>query len=132
MVVYATTDDLADFLVSVPVWPGAERHLQQASEDIDDLLIGAVYEVDADQMPTDPTIRDAVKRATCAQAQFIQTGGDETGAKSGFASVNVGGVGYSRHPQPTTGSGRAAQEFAPRAVRILRVEGMLPISAHTR
>ncbi|MBO2459811.1 hypothetical protein [Actinomadura violacea] len=132
MVVYATTEDLADFLVTIPVWPGAERHLRQASEDIDDLLIGAVYDVDTNQMPTDPRIREAVKRATCAQAHFIQTGGDETGAKSGFSSVSVGGVSYSRSSQVTIGSGRASQEFSPRTLRILHVEGLLPVRPRTR
>ncbi|WP_433464149.1 hypothetical protein [Spirillospora sp. CA-128828] len=53
---YATIDELREFLKTIPVWPGAERHLEQASEDIDELLIGAVYDVDANELPTDPKI----------------------------------------------------------------------------
>ncbi|WP_433234859.1 hypothetical protein [Actinomadura nitritigenes] len=131
MVVYATAEDLADFLVIVPVWPGAERHLQQASEDIDDLLIGAVYDVDADQMPTDPKVRDAVKRATYTQAPFIQTSGDETGPKVGFASVNVGGTGYSRAARPTTASAVQRRSSGPCCADPAR-RGLLPTQPRTR
>ncbi|MFI0406588.1 hypothetical protein [Actinomadura sp. 3N508] len=130
MVVYATIVDLEDFLVTIPAWPGAARHLQQASEDIDELLIGAVYDVDEAGLATDPVQAAAIKRATCAQAHYIRESGDETGGKSQFTSVNVGGVSYSRK-QAAPSPSRKPSKYADRAVTILRAERLLPINART-
>jgi hypothetical protein len=131
MVVYATADDLADFLDPAPVPPTAPRHLPQASEDIDELLIGAVYDVDANDLPTDPRIADALKRATCAQALFIAVGGDETGAKAQFGTVNVGSIAYSRNQRMDGANARVPLRYGPRAVSILRMAQLLPISARS-
>ena len=131
MVAYATTSDLAEFLKTIPVWPGAERHLEQASEDIDELLIGAVYDVDTSELPTDPRVKAAITRATCAQAHFIREGGDETGGKSQFTSVHVGGMGYSRNRLISDAKARKPSKYSDRAVTILKAERLLPIKART-
>ncbi|WP_141575855.1 hypothetical protein [Actinomadura sp. WMMA1423] len=129
MVAYATTGDLAEFLNTIPVWPGAERHLEQASEDIDELLIGAVYDVDANELPTDPKVKAAIIRATCAQAHYIRECGDETGGKSQFTSVHVGSMGYSRNRLISESGTRKSSKYSDRAIAILRVERLLLVSS---
>lgn len=128
MVVYATVDDLTEYLKTIPVWPGAERHLEQASEDIDELLIGAVYEVDADEMPTDPRVKAAIVRATCAQAHYIREGGDETGGRAQYTSVNVGAMGYSRNRLISESKARKPSKYSDRAMTILKTERLLPVN----
>lgn len=131
MVVYATLADLAEFLVAIPVWPGAERHLKQASEDVDELLTGAVYAVDANEMPTDPKVAAAIKRATCAQAHFIKEGGDETGGRANVTSVGVGSINYSRNQMISQAKQRRPAKYSDRAMTILKTERLLPVNAHT-
>ncbi|WP_242890795.1 hypothetical protein [Actinomadura litoris] len=131
MIVYATIGDLEAYLVTIPVWPGAERHLQQASEDIDELLIGAVYDVDDNHLPTDSRVTDAIKRATCAQAHYIRESGDETGAKAQITSVNVGSIGYSRNRLISESKARTSSKYAGRALTILRTERLLPVNVRT-
>ncbi|MBO2461180.1 hypothetical protein [Actinomadura violacea] len=131
MVVYATISDLENYLVTIPVWPGADRHLQQASEDIDELLIGAVYDVDDDHLPTDPRIADAIKRATCAQAHYIRERGDETGGKAQFTNVSVGSISYSRNRLISESKARTSSKYADRALTILKTERLLPVSPRT-
>ncbi|MFC4048344.1 hypothetical protein ACFOY4_01500 [Actinomadura syzygii] len=131
MVVYATVAGLAEFLVGVPVWPGAKRHLEQASEDVDELLTGAVYAVDANEMPTDPKAAEAIKRATCAQAHYIREGGDETGGRASITSVGVGSINYSRNQMISQAKQRRPAKYGDRALTILKSERLLPINART-
>lgn len=130
MTAYATVEDFEGYLnpdpdeEAVPVPPGATRLLRDASEVLDELLIGAMYATDADGMPTDPDVVDALKRATCAQARYTSELGDETGAKGQYASWSTGGVSVTR-AFATAGSNQL-NRVAPQAVLILRTEGLLP------
>jgi hypothetical protein len=79
--VYAT---LADYVA----WSGdqitpPERVtwlLARASEDVDRALIGAVYPVNTNGMPTDAADVETFKEATCAQAAFRLELSDDTAA----------------------------------------------------
>ena len=102
--------------------------LPQASLRLDEILIGAIYETDEDDMPVDAGVAEIFMRATCAQAKFMLVQDDETGAKHGYQNVSVGSVSYSRAQGAT---GVDAERFAPAAISILRVEGVLPINALT-
>lgn len=131
---YATIVDLVNYLNGEDPPPGAERLLVRASEVIDDLLIGAVYPVDDDGMPTKPAHVDAFKRAACAQTQFMgaatKAGEDETGWSSRYTSVAVGSVSYSRAASPAAPGQTVIPEAASQAVSVLRTAGLLPVSAY--
>ncbi|MEE2041278.1 hypothetical protein Q8791_29040 [Nocardiopsis sp. CT-R113] len=117
---YATVEDLGAFLGPAAVVPeDAEQLLDQASEVVDELLLSARYAVDAAGMPTDPDVAEALARATCAQAVYIDDSGDRTGAGSQWSSASLGGASYVR----ATG-GPGPMGHAPRAVRILRTAGL--------
>ncbi|HEX3781707.1 MAG TPA: hypothetical protein VHX38_18750 [Pseudonocardiaceae bacterium] len=97
--------------------------LRLASQDIDVALVGAVYSVDADGMPTDPGLIDTLVRATCMQAQYLVANNDPTGVKREYVSTNVGGVSVTR---AASMQAPALPPLAPRALSILRVDGVLP------
>lgn len=100
-----------------------QTKLQRATEDIDVALVAAVYRTDADGMPLDPQLIDVLVRATSAQTQYLLAQNDDAGIKREYASTSVGGVSATRaaHMQAM-----ALQPIAPRALAILRVEGVLP------
>lgn len=126
---YATLADLAMFTGSEP-GPDAGRLLVKASRKVDLMLIGSVYDTDDDEMPTQPKVIAALRDATCAQVQYWDETGDTTGsnAAAGWRDVSIGKVRLSR---TVGGSGNTAvaQEFAPTAIDILRVAGLLPVRA---
>jgi hypothetical protein len=97
--------------------------LQRATEDIDVALVAAVYRTDADGMPLDAMLANVLVRATSAQAQYLLAQNDDSGIKREYASTSVGGVSATRS---TKMQGRALQPIGPRALAILRVNGVLP------
>ena len=102
--------------------------LARASEDIDRALIGAIYTVDTNNMPTDPVDIDTFNRATCAQAQFRMELGDDTGASNRMSSTSIGGISVTR------AAGTMAMTMpplAPAALQILHQAGAAPISPMT-
>ncbi|MFZ3471461.1 hypothetical protein ACODT4_20750 [Streptomyces sp. 2.9] len=123
--VYATPEQLAMWMGRPAPDDDAARLLARASEDVDDALLTAVYDVDDDGDPTDPQIVTALANAACAQAEFwLASGDDGTGAGSRWDSVSIGPVALSgRRPGPSAASGL---DLAPRAYRALRAVGLLP------
>ena len=100
--------------------------LQRASEDIDSAVIGAVYAVNGNGMPTAPMVIDAFTRACCAQAQYVLADNDVAGLKRQFQSVSTGGV------STTRAAGTTALVFpvlGPRTLSILHTSGVLPSAA---
>lgn len=97
--------------------------LQRATEDIDVALVGAVYRTDADGMPLDAMLANVLTRATSAQAAYLIAQNDDTGIKREYSSTSVGGVSATRSARM---QGMALQPIAPRALAILRVNGVLP------
>ena len=100
--------------------------LQRASEDIDNALIGAVYAVNANGMPTDAMTIDAFMRACCAQCQFLLAENDDAGIKRQYSSTSMGGVTQSRAAAMTA---MVLPPLAPRAAQILHVAGVLGSAA---
>lgn len=122
--VYATLADLTGYVpagTTVPSDPEATRLLTSASAVIRRATLTAVYEADTSGYPTDTAIRDAFRRATCAQALWWLLTGDEQGLVSLYETVSIGSVNLSRR-----GSGRGAssgvsgQQLAPQAETELR------------
>jgi hypothetical protein len=121
VLVYATPADYTDY-TRAPAPADIEGDLERASERIDELLLCAVYRVDDDGRPTDPKEREAIVRATCAQAAWSREVGDKYGVASAFKSVRIGSVQLDRAGSGESGPPRYAQD----AVSILRTAGLLP------
>ncbi|MFD5711328.1 hypothetical protein ACFWHW_13175 [Streptomyces pharetrae] len=116
---YATEQQLIDYLAPDPAPANAAKVLDRASDDIDGLLIGAVYDTDSNGMPTDPKVQAALRKATLAQAEYLVATGDLTGAQRQWGRVQVGGVEYIRGT-----SGTEPGRIAPAALQALRVAGV--------
>ena len=97
--------------------------IQRASEDLDLALVAAVYRTDADGMPLDPGLANVLVRACSAQCQYLLDVNDDSGIKREYASTSVGGVSASR---TRSSQGGALPRLCPRALSILRVNGVLP------
>ncbi|WP_188197221.1 hypothetical protein [Nonomuraea sp. SYSU D8015] len=122
MVVYATGADYAAY-TGQPAPAGIDAVLARASERIDELLVGAVYDVDpVTELPTDPKEREAIARATCAQAAWSLAVGDPYGVAAAFSDVKIGSVSLKRAGDGGSGPAR----HAPDAASILRTAGLLP------
>lgn len=95
--VYATTEDYARWLSAAPP-PGAARALWVASRRVDEMVACAIYDTDADGYPTDPELRQAMRLAACAQADYMRAIGDPygRGALGTLSSVTIGSVSVSR------------------------------------
>jgi hypothetical protein len=107
---------------STPI-PMVATWLMRASEDMDAYLIGAVYPVNQNGMPTDAMAIDAFMRACCAQCQFLIGDNDPAGLKRQYVSTSAGGVSAVRAAAMT------ALQFpplGPRAASILHTAGVLP------
>lgn len=100
--------------------------LQRASEAMDHYLIGAVYRTNANGMPTDPMLIDALMRATSAQCQFMLADNDPTGVKRQYSSTSMGGVSTSRVAAMTA---MPFPPLAPQAAAILHTAGVLGSAA---
>ncbi|MFI6485158.1 hypothetical protein ACIBH1_45120 [Nonomuraea sp. NPDC050663] len=122
MLVYASAADYTDYTGQADLPADIDRRLERASERIDELLLTAYYRTDDTGMPTEPAVREAVRRATCAQAAWTSAHGDEYGVASAFKDVAIGSVKLSRGGSNEGGTSR----HAPDAHSILRSAGLLP------
>lgn len=119
---YATTNDLALYLGSdAPA--NADYLLELATDIVDELLIGVVYDVDDNDWPTDEDVLATLVKATCAQAAYMQMVGDPTNAQGAFTSVKIGEVSATR---ASAGGSTSQSIYAPNALRVLRVAGLKP------
>ncbi len=126
--VYATTADLTAYCAPDPA-PAevGERQLREASAQVDQMLLTAIYDVDADEQPTDPRVRDAVKNATCAQALHVHEHGDEVAIRQDDIPVALGplSLGGGRRASSSGATGTSTPVWAPQAVAFLRAEGLV-------
>src|SRR5262245_17297393 len=85
------------------------------------MAIGAVYDVDSvTKLPTDANLIEAFKLATCAQAEWWLTTGDELGAGSLYQSVSIGRVSLSRAQGGSAGAGQQPR-YAEKTVEHLQL-----------
>ncbi len=113
--VYATTTDYANHLRAAPP-SGSRLSLAKASAAVDDMLLTAVYDVDDDGMPTDADVIEALRDATCIQAE------DARAAKAARASsFSIGSVSVTRSA-PTTDPEETYR--SPRALARLQRAGL--------
>lgn len=122
---YATEAEFEEYLNPDPVPSGAARLLRDASLEVDEMLLTAVYRVDHDGMPVEPQVIEALRDATCAQAEFRADYGDELEALNQGESIKLGpisfGGSFSSGPNP-----QPLPRFAPKAIRYLRLAGLIP------
>lgn len=120
---YASVDDLTDFLGSLPLPLDVARLLEEASDDLDAVLVGARYATDSTGMPTDPAVATALRRACVRQVHWLMDRDDETGATSDVQSMTTG----SRSVTRRSGANAPATtpQLGPRAAQSLRTSGLL-------
>lgn len=126
---YATSADLTAWLesqpVPVPVPANPAGLLEQASDDLDEVLIGASYDTDDVGQPTDPDVAKVLTKACVRQAHWLLERDDITGANSDIQSMSVGGRSFTRR---TVGAGAGAvPKIGSRAAGVLRTSGLLTI-----
>ncbi|CAN5424598.1 hypothetical protein BH09ACT9_BH09ACT9_00680 [soil metagenome] len=94
--------------------------LVDASEEIDTLLLGALYDVDDSGFPTDTDVVETLMRATCAIVKYWSITEDDTGAEGNAGAVKIGSVslGTTLARQPM--SDKTEDRIGVRAGRILR------------
>ncbi len=131
--VYATAGEYAEF-TGEPV-PGDfnPKVLVRASRRIDRVLIGAIYATDDTGMPTDPKVLEAIREATCAQAQYWDELGDASGQGTGseLGEVEIGALRLRRSGNGKNGSGAdPARQLSPVAADILRTAGLWPTTPY--
>lgn len=134
MRIYATEQDLTEW----PVTPTGHEQaaLRAASALVEDATLTAIYDVDADGMPTDPDVRAAFRDATLAQVEaWAALGIDPRKGAAGATAAGVvtgksiGGASITRTAHARAGDDRAAavSTLTGQAATILR--GVLPRSA---
>lgn len=124
--VYATVGQYQEWSGDTLTPPAmVQTFLRRSSEVIDLAMIGAVYETDQDELPTDAGVIDAMMRATCAQCQFEIANNDPALVKQQFVTSSVGGVAVTRNKAAT---GQSTPPLAPRAAAILRTAGVLEVA----
>ncbi len=121
---YATEPEYATWLGQDSPPVGAARLLRDASLEVDEMLLTAVYRVDQDDMPTDPSVRDALRDATCAQAEHRAEYGDDVEIMEGVEPISLGPLTLGGSRRSDEGSG--VPQHSPKARRILRIAGLIP------
>lgn len=124
--VYATPAEYAEWLgVSQPP-TGADRALRSASRVVDRALLTAIYEADEQGFPIDLGERQAVRDATCAQAEAARAAGDPDGIGAAplYEGVTIGSVQLTRAKGTDGGPGRLGTDIARAAWDVLQQAGL--------
>lgn len=126
--IYATESDYRNWVEDQDATISA-RLLRQASRVVDEILIGAVYDTDPIDQPTDPDLIQAFADATCAQAAWMDAAGDTTGSSdtATIGSASIGSVSYTGASAATVapaGHTLSGASIAPAALRELRGAGL--------
>lgn len=125
--VYANRDELEGYApagVVVPAEPEASRMLARASDEVELATMSAIYTTDAAGMPTAPTVIDAMREATCAQAVHWLETGDESGTAGQWSSVGIGSITLAR--TANSAASTPAGHLPDTVARPLRLAGLLP------
>lgn len=119
--IYATAAEYATY--SGQTAPAdVDRQLRRASEVVDDVLLAAVYDVDAAGMPTASDVVGALSDAACAQVEYWAAVGEDVDTAGPVQAVSIGSVSLTYG----AGADRAGpSRVAPRAVRHLARAGLL-------
>jgi hypothetical protein len=93
---YATTADLTAEYPDTAQPANVETLLSVASACVDKMLKGVPYDTDADLLPTDTDVAEAMKLATCAiVAEWVAVAATVPGSSQQWESVAIGSVSLS-------------------------------------
>jgi hypothetical protein len=129
--VYATPEEYAEWLAAgeTPADPpaGAARALRAASAWVRALTKTAIYDVDAEGLPSDAATLAVFVEATCAQAEYAKSIGDPygIGAAAVWASLKLGSASMSRG-QSAGGGTDDPSPVGPQVLLILQEAGLIP------
>ncbi|NKS58892.1 hypothetical protein GS504_15645 [Rhodococcus hoagii] len=130
MLIYATREDLGEWLNPVPDEQNAKALLREASALVRKATRADRYEPTPAGMPADAFIRDAFRDATCAQvSEWVTAELDPVAGLAGqelqeVASSIAGGSVTLDASGQAEARARALTELCPRGVDILRNEGL--------
>jgi hypothetical protein len=131
--VYATESDYLEFAEEDIAPDKIDSLLRRASAQVESHIRTAVYLTDDDGYPTDATIADALRDATCAYVAYWRETDDVTGAEAvagpvKIGSVSLGGTSTGGASSRTPADTRRSDE----AITILRNAGLIGSAvAHT-
>lgn len=126
MPVYATQADYESSPYgATPAPADIANRLAVASDDIDEIVLTAVYDVDDDGAPTNTDVIAALKSATIAQAKYTIDRDDEAGTGQVATEVAIGSARV-KYGSAAGGDGAEAGRFAPRARTLLHTAGLIP------
>lgn len=125
MRVYATDVEYAAWLGLETAPAGAAIALRTASLRVDEILIGAVYPVDEDGLPTEAAHVQALADATCAQAAHARgSGTSDQGDQPEWAEVQIGSARLKRATAAEVPG--AGGKYSDEAWSILQLAGLVP------
>ena len=122
---YATEPEFTAWLNPELLPNGAARLLRDASLEVDEMLLTAHYRVDHDGNPVDPKIVEALRDATCAQADYRDEHGDEAAIIQGDETLSLGILSLGGR-KGSASKEAGLPQHSPQAVRILRLAGLIP------
>jgi hypothetical protein len=101
--------------------------LEDAEEQVRRVTRGATYTVAASTgLPMEGTLREALRRATVAWAEYLEEVGDTVGAPQQYDAVRYGSVGLTRNGSAASAEKPpAAVQNSPKAMTILRNAGLV-------
>lgn len=120
---YATVQELTDFLAPAAAPADAARLLDRASRDVDEAIITAVYDTDANGDPTDPDVLNALKAATLEQAAYRIAAGD--GGAGQWGQVTLGPANLTRRTDRIPPSEVTVGALGADAHKVLKLAGLL-------
>jgi hypothetical protein len=127
---YATAQDYAR--LAEDEWDRGEtlllKRLRSASIEVEKITRLAVYAVDHDGYPTDPSISEAFTEAAVAIAEYWSVTDDPTGAEATAGAVKIGSVSLgttSSSRDDASPAEKLARRIGQRAIDILGNQGLL-------
>lgn len=124
--VYATLEDLREFIGKTPPSSIGDAQLREASEVVDEILLTAIYRTNAEGVAACVATRDAIRDATCAQALHTDEYGSESELAAQGGAVSLGPLSLPAiNSGGSKGSGGGVGPWSPRAIRILRGQGLI-------
>ncbi len=133
MLIYATLDDLGNWMTPTDTPDNAAVLLRSASGLVAEYTAGSFYTVDVNGYPTDVPTKQALNDATCAQAALwaalkIDPTAGAAGVNGPVSSKKIGSanLSYSVVQQQAQARLDAATTLCEESQRILRLAGMAP------
>lgn len=121
---YATSAEYAAYTGQTAP-DGIDLLLTRASRLVDQALVCTVYDVDENDLPTDPDHVAAFRDATIEQVSaWVGGGEDGTGAADAYSSVSIGSVTLTRGQDGKRTATSAARQLCPQAAMVLQQAGL--------